>query len=87
MNRYIVLTAVAGALALATMSPALAQVPAAQTPGTIGAGVSADGGSQFKDERTGKVWTPENVSKDNQTPQQQAAMPTTPADKAFDPNS
>jgi hypothetical protein len=87
MNRYIVLTAAAGALALATMSPALAQVPTAQTPGTIGAGVSVDGVAQFKDERTGKVWTPENVSKDNQTPQQQAAMPTTPADKAFDPNS
>ena len=87
MNRYIVLTAAAGALALATMSPALAQVPTAQTPGTIGAGVSVDGVAQFKDERTGKVWTPENVSKDNQTPQQQAAMLTTPADKAFDPNS
>ena len=42
---------------------------------------------QFRDEKTGKIWTPENVSKDNQTPQQQAAMPATPADKAFDPNS
>lgn len=87
MNRYFTLTAVVGGLALAALSPALAQVPAAQTPGMIGAGVSADGATQFKDERTGKVWTPENVSKDNQTPQQQAAMPATPADKAFDPNS
>ena len=87
MNRYVTLTAVAGALALAAANPALAQVPPAQAVGTIGAGVSANGVSQFKDERTGKVWTPENVSKDNQTPQQQAAMPATSADKAFDPNS
>lgn len=58
----------------------------AQAPGTVGAGVSTNGLTQFKDERTGKVWTPENVSKDNQTPQQQAAMPKTPADKAFDPS-
>ena len=87
MNRYFTLIAVAGALAFAAASPALAQVPAAQTPGMIGTGVSANGVTQFKDERTGKVWTPENVSKDNQTPQQQAAMPATPADKAFDPNS
>lgn len=86
MNRYITLTAVAGALAFTAASPALAQAPA-QAPGMIGAGVSANGVTQFKDERTGKVWTPENVSKDNQTPQQQAAMPATQADKAFDPNS
>lgn len=87
MNRYITLTAVAAGLALAAASAALAQAPAAPMSGTIGAGVSATGATQFKDERTGKVWTPENVSKDNQTPQQQAAMPATPADKAFDPNS
>lgn len=67
---------------------ALAAAPAfAQAPGTVGAGVSANGLTQFKDERTGKVWTPENVSKDNQTLQQQAATPQTSADKAFDPNS
>lgn len=40
---------------------------------------------QFRDEKTGKVWTPENVSKDNQTPSQQT-MPATQADKAFDPS-
>ncbi len=49
--------------------------------------MAPNGVTQFKDERTGKVWTPENVSKDNQTPQQQAAVPSTPADKAFDPNA
>ncbi|MFN4016517.1 MAG: hypothetical protein ACK4JB_14345 [Reyranella sp.] len=87
MNRYLALSAFVGSLALGIGNSALAQSPAAQPPGTIGVGVSANGVSQFKDERTGKVWTPENVSKDNQTPQQQAATPSTPADKAFDPNS
>ena len=82
MNRYLTLSVVAGSLALGAASPVFAQ-----TQGMIGAGVSANGVTQFKDERTGKVWTPENVSKDNQTPQQQAAMPATPADKAFDPNN
>lgn len=82
MNRYLVSATIAGSLALGAASQALAQAP-----GVIGAGVSANGVTQFKDERTGKVWTPDNVSKDNQTPQQQAAMPATPADKAFDPNS
>lgn len=49
MNRYFTLTAVAGALAFAAASPAFAQVPAAQTPGMIGTGVSANGVTQFKD--------------------------------------
>lgn len=78
-------------LSVATLASALVVAAAAssfaQAPGTVGAGVSPNGLTQFKDERTGKVWTPENVSKDNQTPQQQAAMPKTAADKAFDPNS
>lgn len=82
MKRKIHLAAVATALAFVA-APAFSQVP----PGSVGAGVSANGVTQFRDERTGKVWTPENVSKDNQTPQQQAAMPVTPADRAFDPNS
>jgi hypothetical protein len=78
------------AFILATLASGVAMASAsafAQAPGTVGAGVSANGLTQFKDERTGKVWTPENVSKDNQTLQQQAATPQTPADKAFDPNS
>lgn len=85
--RSIAVLAACGAVAAVSLPfVASAQMPG-QTTGTIGAGVSANGVTQFKDERTGKVWTPENVSKDNQTPQQQAAMPATPADKAFDPNS
>ncbi|WP_422014764.1 hypothetical protein [Reyranella sp.] len=87
MNRYLTLTAATAVLALVTGSPAIAQVPGTQAPGSIDAGVSAGGMTQFKDERTGKVWTPENVSKDNQTPQQQAAVPSSPSDKAFDPSS
>ena len=87
MKRHFTLFLATSALAVASAIPAQAQAPAAQAPGMIGAGVSANGMTQFKDERTGKVWTPENVSKDNQTPQQQAAMPSTAADKAFDPTS
>jgi hypothetical protein len=62
--------------------PALAQLQIG-----VGTGVTSGGTAQFRDEKTGKIWTPENVSKDAQTPQQQAAKPVTPADKAFDPNS
>lgn len=80
LKRSALLATLAGSLVVG--SAALAQAP-----GTVGAGVSANGVTQFKDERTGKVWTPENVSKDNQTPQQQAAMPKTSADKAFDPSA
>ena len=81
MKHSISLTAIAGILTFAAASAF------AQAPGTVGAGVSANGLTQFKDEKTGKVWTPENVSKDNQTPQQQAATPQSSTDKAFDPNS
>ncbi len=82
MKRSALLATLAGSLLVVSAASAFAQAP-----GTVGAGVSANGVTQFKDERTGKVWTPENVSKDNQTPQQQAAMPKTPADKAFDPSA
>ncbi|TAJ24243.1 MAG: hypothetical protein EPO67_23900 [Reyranella sp.] len=82
MNHTFSLTVLAGAIVVASAAPAFAQ-----TPSGVSAGVSANGVTQFRDERTGKVWTPENVSKDNQTPTQQAAMPQTPADKAFDPNA
>ncbi|MGQ3301044.1 hypothetical protein [Reyranella sp.] len=85
MNRYSTIAAVAVATVFA--ASASAQAPTGQTSGSIAAGVSANGVTQFKDERTGKVWTPENVSKDNQTPQQQAAVPSTSADKAFDPSA
>ncbi len=37
---------------------------------------------QFRDDRTGKVWTPETVSQDNKP-----ASPTSERDKAFDPRS
>ena len=46
---------------------------------------SAVAQAQFRDEKTGKVWTPDNVSKDNQL--RPSSEPTTPADKAFDPNA
>jgi len=80
--RLSALAGVAGLAAIAAAAPVDAQMP-----GSVGAGVSANGVTQFRDEKTGKIWTPDNVSKDNQTPQQQATVPVTPADKAFDPNS
>lgn len=39
---------------------------------------------QFRDERTGKVWTPETVSQDNKAG---SPTPTSAQDKAFDPRS
>ena len=44
---------------------------------------SAFAQAQFRDEKTGKVWTPDNVSKDNQL--RPSSEPSTPADRAFDP--
>lgn len=55
-----------------------------QTAG-VQAGVAGNGTTQFRDPKTGKVWTPENVSKDNRL--EPANEPTSPADKAFDPKS
>lgn len=46
---------------------------------------SAIAQTQFRDEKTGKVWTPENVSKDNQL--RPANEPSSPADRAFVPNA
>jgi hypothetical protein len=46
---------------------------------------SAVAQTQFRDEKTGKVWTPDNVSKDNQL--RPTNEPSTPADRAFDPNA
>ena len=68
-----------GCIALLAVASAMAQ-----TPG-IEAGVTANGSTQFRDARTGKVWTPENVSKDNRL--EPANQPPTPADKAFDPKT
>lgn len=86
MKRNLSMMAVLAGVSLSIGTAAFAQAPVG-APGTVGAGVSANGITQFKDERTGKVWTPDNVSKDNQTPQQQAAAPSTSADKAFDPSA
>ncbi|WP_421999035.1 hypothetical protein [Reyranella sp.] len=49
------------------------------------AALAQTGPTQFRDAKTGKVWTPENVGKDNQL--RPANEPTSPADKAFDPKS
>lgn len=63
-------TRVATAAAAGTLALVLAASALAQTTG------------QFRDERTGKVWTPETVSQDNKL-----APPTSERDKAFDPRS
>jgi hypothetical protein len=41
--------------------------------------------AQFRDEKTGQIWTPDNVSKDNQL--RPSNEPSTPADRAFDPKA
>ena len=46
---------------------------------------SAVAQTQFRDEKTGKVWTPDNVSKDNQL--RPVNEPSSPADRAFVPNA
>ena len=46
---------------------------------------SAMAQAQFRDERTGNVWTPGNVSNDNQL--RPSNEPSTPADRAFDPKA
>ncbi len=46
---------------------------------------SAQAQAQFRDERTGQIWTPDNVSKDNQL--RPSNEPSTPADRAFDPKA
>jgi hypothetical protein len=46
---------------------------------------SAIAQTQFRDARTGMVWTPENVSKDAQI--RPSNEPITAADKAFDPKA
>jgi len=46
---------------------------------------SAVAQTQFRDEKTGKVWTPDNVRKDNQL--RPANEPSSPADRAFVPNA
>ncbi|CAN5827433.1 hypothetical protein BH11PSE3_BH11PSE3_18280 [soil metagenome] len=65
---------------------ALTVAAAAQTAG-VQTGVTAGGTAEFRDAKTGKVWTPENVSKDNQSPAAAANQVSTPSDKAFDPNA
>jgi hypothetical protein len=40
----------------------------------------------FRDPTTGQVWTPDNVSKESRPPNWPSG-PTTPADRAFDPNA
>lgn len=46
---------------------------------------SAMAQAQFRDEKTGQIWTPDNVSKDNQL--RPSNEPSTPADRAFDPKA
>jgi hypothetical protein len=59
---------------LAMASAALAQAPRSRVDMA-----AAQGASEFRDPRTGQVWTPNNVGHDNGPP------PRDPADLAFDP--
>jgi hypothetical protein len=66
-------------MAVRTIAATMASVAA------IAVTASAFGQAQFRDEKTGTIWTPDNVSKDNQL--RPSNEPTTPADRAFDPNA
>jgi len=66
-----------------TIAGALVDVAAAQSAG-VAAGATS-GSAQFRDPKTGMVWTPGNVSKESRL--EPASQPTSPADKAFDPSS
>jgi hypothetical protein len=71
--------ALGGFAAMAVAASSLAQT------GGVGAGVSANGTTQFRDAKTGKVWTLQNVSRDNKL--ESANQPSTAADRAFDPQA
>lgn len=77
--RSIIAASLGGVAAIAVVASSLAQ-----TAG-VGAGVTAGNSTQFRDAKTGKVWTPDNVSKDNQL--RPTNEPSTPADKAFNPQA
>ncbi|MPZ33150.1 MAG: hypothetical protein GEV13_19535 [Rhodospirillales bacterium] len=66
-GRALHLGGLAAALAMAAALPALAQQ------------VGPDGQPQFRDPKTGQVWTPDTVGTGRST------EPPTPADRAFDP--
>lgn len=54
------------------------------SPGSVGVGATAGTTAEFRDPKTGKVWTPYNVSQDNKV---SAAPATSAQDKAFDPQA
>lgn len=58
----------------------------AQT-GRVETGVTTGSPQQFRDAKTGKVWTPENVSKESRPEAANQTQATSSADKAFDPSS
>ena len=65
----------AAAIGVALASGAMAQANRAATSVPATAGVP-----EFRDPKTGQVWTPETVG-------QSTAAPSGPQDKAFDPNA
>jgi hypothetical protein len=74
--------AVCGAIVLA----ATADVVLAQTSVTVG--VTQNPPAQYRDDRTGTVWVPgmdNRLSRDNRL--EATNQPSTPADRAFDPNA
>lgn len=55
--------------------------------GGVETGVTTGSPTQFRDAKTGKVWTPENVSKESRPEAANQTQATSSADKAFDPSS
>jgi hypothetical protein len=65
--------ALLGLVILAIASPAFAKAPRS----SVDVPVSSGAKPEFRDPKTGQIWTPENVGL--------ASGPNTPADRAFDP--
>ncbi len=86
----LLLAADAGAQELQRRAPSVAPPAAAQPPASGGGKTSSTapvqgrssattGGPEFRDPKTGQVWTPDNVGQDNKGP-------VAPEDRAFDPS-
>jgi hypothetical protein len=73
------------------MVAAMAAAPAQAQSVSVETGVTANAPGQYRDSRTGRMWTPEVVGQDNRLSRdnklEPSNQPATPADRAFDPRA
>jgi hypothetical protein len=81
----------AAGVALGCVMAAMAGGPVGAQTTSVEVGVTANGPNQFRDIRTGTVWTPEIVGQDNRLSRnnklEPSNQPSTPADPAFNPRA